>query len=161
MIRIPHLDLAAGENMTLHLYNWTPMLLGRMYNLTAAADVLSGEDWTEIETDNNAMTKYVPIEEGWIREPDRTQRNRRRQQTDRRRVHREDHGQGHAGGERFSLRGRRRRCWHVLANRVDHEGCGVACAAAICVCRVQDGTEELWQGEPRFGQPYLRHFTEK
>jgi hypothetical protein len=64
MVRIPHLDLPAGENVTLHLYNWTPMLLGRMYNLTAAADILSGEDWTEIETENNAMTKYVMIEEG-------------------------------------------------------------------------------------------------
>ena len=40
------------------------MLLGLMYHLTAAADVLSGEDWTEIETDNNAMTKHVTIEEG-------------------------------------------------------------------------------------------------
>ena len=64
MIRIPHLDLPAGENMTLHLYNWTPMMLVHVYNLTAAADVLSGEDWTEIETDNNAMTKRVLIEEG-------------------------------------------------------------------------------------------------
>ncbi len=64
MVRIPNLDLAAGENMTIHLYNWTPMLLGHVYNLTAAADVLSGEDWTEIETDNNALTKYVSIEEG-------------------------------------------------------------------------------------------------
>jgi hypothetical protein len=64
MIRIPHLDLPAGENMTIHLYNWTPMLLLHSYNLTAAADVLSGADWTEIETDNNAMTKYVTIEEG-------------------------------------------------------------------------------------------------
>ena len=64
MVRIPHLDLPAGENMTLHLYNWTPMLLMHSYNLTAAADVLSGEDWTEIETENNAMTKHVTIEEG-------------------------------------------------------------------------------------------------
>jgi len=64
MVRTPHLDLPAGENMTLHLYNWTPMLLLHSYNLTAAADVLSGEDWTEIETDNNAMTKHVTIEEG-------------------------------------------------------------------------------------------------
>ena len=64
MVRIPHLDLAAGENMTLHLYNWTPMMLMHVYNLTAAVDVLSGEDWTEIETDNNAMTKRVLIEEG-------------------------------------------------------------------------------------------------
>jgi hypothetical protein len=64
MVRIPHLDLPAGENMTLHLYNWTPMLLLHSYNLTAAADILSGEDWTEVETDNNALTKYVPIEEG-------------------------------------------------------------------------------------------------
>ena len=64
MVRIPHLDLPAGENMTLHLYNWTPMTLMHVYNLTAAADVLSGEDWTEIETDNNAMTKSVIIEEG-------------------------------------------------------------------------------------------------
>jgi hypothetical protein len=40
------------------------MLLGLMYNLTTAVDVLSGEDWTEIETDNNAMTKRVLIEEG-------------------------------------------------------------------------------------------------
>jgi subtilase family serine protease len=64
MVRIPHLDLAAGENMTIHLYNWTPMLLMHVYNLTAAADILSDEDWTEIETDNNAMTKRVLIEEG-------------------------------------------------------------------------------------------------
>ena len=64
MIRIPHLDLPAGENMTLHLYNWTPMLLMHVYNLTAAADVLSGEEWTEVETDNNAMSKSVIIEEG-------------------------------------------------------------------------------------------------
>jgi len=64
MVRIPHLDLPAGENVTLHLYNWTPMMLVHVYNLTAAADVLSGEDWTEIETDNNAMTKRVIIEEG-------------------------------------------------------------------------------------------------
>ena len=64
MVRIPNLDLQAGENMTIHLYDWAPMLLGRMYNLTAAADVLSGEDWTEIETDNNAITKRVIIEEG-------------------------------------------------------------------------------------------------
>ncbi|MCD6207256.1 MAG: DUF3344 domain-containing protein, partial [Methanosarcinales archaeon] len=63
MVRIPHLDLPAGENMTLHLYNWTPMTLMHVYNLTAAADVLSGKDWTEIETDNNAMTKHVSIEE--------------------------------------------------------------------------------------------------
>ncbi len=35
-----------------------------VYNPTAAADVLSGEDWIEIETDNNAMTKRVLIEEG-------------------------------------------------------------------------------------------------
>ena len=39
-------------------------MLVHVYNLTAAADVLSGEDWTEIETDNNAMTKRVLIEEG-------------------------------------------------------------------------------------------------
>jgi hypothetical protein len=64
MIRIPHLDLPAGENMTIHLYNWTPMLLLHSYNLTVAADVLSGEGWTEVETDNNAMTKHVTIEEG-------------------------------------------------------------------------------------------------
>ena len=64
MIRIPHLDLPAGENMTIPPYNWTPMMLGHVYNLTAAADVLSDEDWTEIETDNNAMTKRVLIEEG-------------------------------------------------------------------------------------------------
>ena len=66
MVRIPHLDLPAGENMTLHLYNWTPKMLGRMYNLTAAADVITGADWTEIETDNNAMTKYVRIEQGGL-----------------------------------------------------------------------------------------------
>jgi subtilase family serine protease len=64
MIRIPHLDLPAGNSTTLHLYNWTPMMLGHVYNLTAAADVLSGADWTEVETDNNAMTKRVMIEEG-------------------------------------------------------------------------------------------------
>jgi len=64
MVRIPHLNLPAGENMTLHLYNWTPMMLVHVYNLTAAADVLSGEDWTEIETNNNTMSKSVVIEEG-------------------------------------------------------------------------------------------------
>ena len=64
MVIIPHFELPAGNSTALHPYNWTPMLLGLMYNLTAAADVLSGEDWTEIETDNNAMTKYVTIEEG-------------------------------------------------------------------------------------------------
>ena len=64
MVRIPHLDLAAGENMTIHLYNWTPMMLMHSYNLTAAVDVLSGEDWTEVETDNNVLTKHVVIEEG-------------------------------------------------------------------------------------------------
>ncbi|MCK4458480.1 MAG: DUF3344 domain-containing protein, partial [Methanosarcinales archaeon] len=64
MVRIPHIDLPAGNSTTIHLYNWTPKMLGHVYNLTAAADVLSGEDWTEIETDNNAMTKRVMIEEG-------------------------------------------------------------------------------------------------
>jgi subtilase family serine protease len=64
MVRIPHLDLPAGENMTINLYNWTPMMFMHVYNLTAAVDVLSGEDWTEIETDNNTMTKRVLIEEG-------------------------------------------------------------------------------------------------
>jgi len=64
MVRIPHLDLPAGNSTTIHLYDWTPMMLGHVYNLTAAADVLSGEDWTEVETDNNAMTKRVLIEEG-------------------------------------------------------------------------------------------------
>jgi len=64
MVRIPHLDLPAGKNMTLHLYNWTPMVLVHVYNLTATADVLLGEDWTEIETDNNAISKSVIIEEG-------------------------------------------------------------------------------------------------
>ena len=63
MVRIPHLDLPAGENMTLRLYNWTPKMLVHVYNLTAAADVLSGEGWEEIETENNAMTRYATIEE--------------------------------------------------------------------------------------------------
>jgi hypothetical protein len=35
-----------------------------MYTISRLADILTGEDWTEIETDNNAMTTYVPIEEG-------------------------------------------------------------------------------------------------
>ncbi|MEA1909181.1 MAG: CARDB domain-containing protein [Euryarchaeota archaeon] len=64
MVRIPHLDLPAGNATTLHLYNWTPKMLGYVYNLTVAADVLSGEDWTEVETENNAMTRRVLIEEG-------------------------------------------------------------------------------------------------
>ena len=64
MVRIPHLDLPAGNATTLHLYNWTPKMLGYVYNLTAAADVLSGEDWIEVDTDNNAMTRHVLIEEG-------------------------------------------------------------------------------------------------
>ena len=36
MVRIPQLDPAAGENMTIHLHNWTPIMLGLMYNLMAA-----------------------------------------------------------------------------------------------------------------------------
>ncbi|CAD7774206.1 hypothetical protein FHEFKHOI_01525 [Candidatus Methanoperedenaceae archaeon GB50] len=64
MRRIPHLDLPAGESMTLHLYNWTPMLPGHVYNLTAAADLLSGEDWREVEINNNALSQYVIITEG-------------------------------------------------------------------------------------------------
>ena len=64
MVRRSGYDLPAGENMTIHLYNWTSMMLMHVYNLTAAADVLSGADWTEIETDNNAITKRVLIEEG-------------------------------------------------------------------------------------------------
>jgi hypothetical protein len=64
MVRIPHLDLPAGNATTLHLYNWTPKMLGYVYNLTVAADVLSGEDWTEVETENNAMSRHVLIEEG-------------------------------------------------------------------------------------------------
>ena len=64
MVRRSGYDLPAGENMTSHPYNRTPMMLGLMYNLTAAADVRSGEDWTEVETENNALTKYVVIEEG-------------------------------------------------------------------------------------------------
>jgi hypothetical protein len=55
MVRIPHLNLQAGENMTIHLYNWTPMMLDHVYNLTVTADTLSGEDWTEAEVDNNGM----------------------------------------------------------------------------------------------------------
>ncbi|MHC1571503.1 MAG: CARDB domain-containing protein [Methanosarcinales archaeon] len=64
MVRIPHLDLPAGESMTLHLYNWTPMLPGHVYNLTVEAEVLSCEDWREVETDNNALSQYVIITEG-------------------------------------------------------------------------------------------------
>jgi len=64
IVRKPHLDLPAGNSTTLHLYNWTPMMPGHVYNLTAAADVLSGEDWTEVETDNNALTQHVIITEG-------------------------------------------------------------------------------------------------
>ena len=65
MVRRPGYDLPAGENMTIDLnYTWTPMLLSHVYNLTASADVLSGADWTEVETENNALTKYVTIEEG-------------------------------------------------------------------------------------------------
>ncbi|CAD6494524.1 MAG: hypothetical protein EMLJLAPB_00819 [Candidatus Argoarchaeum ethanivorans] len=64
MIRIPHLDLAAGNSTTIHLYNWTPVMPGHIYNLTASVDVLSGEDWTEIETGNNALSQYAIITEG-------------------------------------------------------------------------------------------------
>ncbi len=55
MVRIPHLDLPTGDFTTLHLYNWTPMMLDHVYNLTVTADILSGEDWTEIEVGNNGM----------------------------------------------------------------------------------------------------------
>jgi len=55
MVRIPHLDLPAGNYTTLHLYNWTPMVLDHVYNLTVTADILSGEDWTEVEVDNNGV----------------------------------------------------------------------------------------------------------
>jgi hypothetical protein len=60
MVRIPHLDLSAGESMTIHLYNWTPMMLGHVYNLTVTADILTGADWTETDANNNVMTIYVP-----------------------------------------------------------------------------------------------------
>jgi subtilase family serine protease len=55
MVRIPHLDLPTGDSTTLHLYNWTPIMLDHVYNLTVTADILSGEDWTEVEVDNNGM----------------------------------------------------------------------------------------------------------
>ena len=64
MIRRTDLNLPAGESMTLHLYNWTPMLPGHVYNLTLEAEVLSGEDWCEVETDNNVLTQHVIITEG-------------------------------------------------------------------------------------------------
>ena len=56
IICIPNLDLPAGNSTTLHLYNWTPMMLDHVYNLTVTADILSGEDWTEVEADNNGVT---------------------------------------------------------------------------------------------------------
>jgi hypothetical protein len=34
-------------------------------------------------------------------------------------------------------------------------------AAAFCGAWIPDGAEELREGEPEFGQPYLRHFTVK
>ena len=55
IICIPNLDLPAGNYTTLHLYNWTPMMLDHVYNLTVTADILSGEDWTEVEVDNNGV----------------------------------------------------------------------------------------------------------
>ncbi len=64
VVRRSGYDLPAGENMTIHLDDWTPMLPGRIYNLTVEAEVLSGVDWTEVEAENNALTKYVMIEEG-------------------------------------------------------------------------------------------------
>ncbi len=51
MVRIPHLDLLAGNSTTLHLYNWNPMMLDHVYNLTVTTDILSGEDWTEVEVE--------------------------------------------------------------------------------------------------------------
>jgi|GEM_PF-3209666 len=69
MIRIPHLDIPAGESMAIYLYNWTSMMLGLMYNHNDAVDALSGKDWPGIETDNNAMAKRID-RRGWIWRPD-------------------------------------------------------------------------------------------
>ena len=55
MTCIPHLDLPAGNSTTLHLHNWTPMMLDHVYNLTVTVDILTGADWTEAEADNNVM----------------------------------------------------------------------------------------------------------
>ena len=59
MVRIPHLDLLAGNSTTLHLYNWTPMMPDHVYNLTVTADIITGADWTEVEVDNNGVIVNV------------------------------------------------------------------------------------------------------
>ncbi|HIH87030.1 MAG TPA: DUF3344 domain-containing protein, partial [Methanosarcinales archaeon] len=52
--------LDSGDNITLQ-FNWKPMHMGKIYKLKVAADVISGQDWVELDVDNNEMTKNVPI----------------------------------------------------------------------------------------------------
>ena len=56
--KISHLD--SGDDITLQ-FNWKPMYMGKIYKLKVAADVVSGQDWVELDADNNVMTKNVPI----------------------------------------------------------------------------------------------------
>jgi subtilase family serine protease len=56
--KISRLD--SGDNITLQ-FNWKPMHMGKIYKIKVAADVVSGQDWIEPDTDNNEMTKNVPI----------------------------------------------------------------------------------------------------
>jgi hypothetical protein len=150
MIRIPHLDLPAGNSTTIHLYNRTPMLLGHAYNLTAAADVLTGADWTEIETDNNVMTKRVLIEEGGLGN-----------QTGPRGT---GGGSNPTGGEytetitgrvmegvTFSTFGGGGGAGMFSALEWIRQGAWVGDAGALRVRWVPDGAEELWGGAGSFG----------
>lgn len=59
--KISRLD--SGDNITLQ-FNWKPMYMGKIYRLQVVADVVSGQDWVELDVDNNEMTKNVPIVEG-------------------------------------------------------------------------------------------------
>ena len=101
---------------------------------------------TEIETDNNAMTKYVTIEEGGFGN-----------QTGPRGT---GGGSNPTGGEYTEkITGR---FMQGMKEFLSFGGAGMFSAlewilkgavwpraAAICVCRVQDGAEELWAGVGR------------
>ncbi|MCD4843776.1 MAG: DUF3344 domain-containing protein [Methanosarcinales archaeon] len=52
--------LKPGDNISLQ-FDWKPMSMGKLYKLKVKADILSGPDWIELDTDNNEMIKDVPI----------------------------------------------------------------------------------------------------
>ncbi|MCK4458477.1 MAG: hypothetical protein KAU52_01995 [Methanosarcinales archaeon] len=146
MIRIPHIDLPAGNSTAIHLYNWTPKMLGHVYNLTAAADVLSVRTGLRSRPITTPRKRMCQSEGGFGN------------QTGPRGI---GGGSNPTGGEytekitgrvmqgmkEFLTIGRMRWCWNVLAHGVDHEGCCVVCVGAIRVSWVPDGAEELRAGE--------------